>query len=86
MAAARSVARSSSAVAKSSGAAAEGAGAPAESAAAGPRGQARKPSLRPPRSDQRRLAELKVKLADADYMNGAILRIATVLSARLTLR
>ncbi len=38
------------------------------------------------RSDQRRLAELKVKLGDEDYMNGAILRIATVLSARLTLR
>jgi hypothetical protein len=39
-----------------------------------------------PRSDQKRLAELKLKLRDADYMNGAILRIATVLSARLTLR
>ena len=39
-----------------------------------------------PRSDQKRLAELKVKLGDEDYMNGAILRIATVLSARLTLR
>lgn len=39
-----------------------------------------------PRSDQRRLAELKDKLGDEDYMNGAILRIATVLSARLTLR
>ena len=39
-----------------------------------------------PRSDQARIAELKVKLRDDDYMNGAILRIATVLSARLTLR
>jgi hypothetical protein len=39
-----------------------------------------------PRSDQRRLADLKVKLGDADYMNDAILRIATVLSARLTLQ
>jgi len=38
------------------------------------------------RSDQRRLAELKDKLGDEDYMNGAILTIATVLSARLTLR
>jgi hypothetical protein len=36
-------------------------------------------------SDQKRLAELKAKLGDEDYMNGAILRIATVLSARLTL-
>jgi len=33
-----------------------------------------------------RLADLKAKLADEDYINGAILRIATVLSARLTLR
>ncbi len=39
-----------------------------------------------PRTDPKRLAELKAKLGDADYMNGAILRIATVLSARLTLR
>jgi hypothetical protein len=38
------------------------------------------------RADQKRLAELKVKLGDPEYMNGAILRIATVLSARLTLR
>jgi hypothetical protein len=39
------------------------------------------------RSDQTaRIAELKMKLRDDDYMNGAILRIATVLSARLTLR
>lgn len=38
------------------------------------------------RADQNRLAELKVKLGDPEYMNGAILRIATVLSARLTLR
>jgi hypothetical protein len=38
------------------------------------------------RADQKRLADLKVKLGDPDYMNGAILRIATVLSARLTLR
>ena len=39
-----------------------------------------------PRSDEKRLAELKAKLGDKEYMNGAILRIATVLSARLTLR
>jgi hypothetical protein len=38
------------------------------------------------RTDQQRLAELKIKLGDPDYMEGAILRIATVLSARLTLR
>jgi hypothetical protein len=38
------------------------------------------------KNDQQRLAELKVKLGDPDYMEGAILRIATVLSARLTLR
>ena len=38
------------------------------------------------RADQKRLAELKVQLSDPEYMNGAILRIATVLSARLTLR
>ena len=38
------------------------------------------------KTDQRRLDELKVKLGDPDYMEGAILRIATVLSARLTLR
>jgi hypothetical protein len=38
------------------------------------------------RTDQKRLAELKVKLGDPAYMDGAILRIATVLSARLTLR
>jgi hypothetical protein len=38
------------------------------------------------RTDQQRLADLKVKLGDPDYMEGAILRIATVLSARLTLR
>jgi hypothetical protein len=38
------------------------------------------------RTDQSRLAELKVKLGDPAYMDGAILRIATVLSARLTLR
>lgn len=37
-------------------------------------------------SDQSRLADLKAKLKDDDYMNGAILRIATVLSARLTLQ
>ena len=37
-------------------------------------------------ADQQRLAELKAKLVDDDYMNGAILRIATVLSARLTLK
>ncbi len=39
-----------------------------------------------PRNDPKRLADLKVKLGDEAYMNGAILRIATVLSARLTLR
>jgi hypothetical protein len=38
------------------------------------------------RSDQKRLAELKIKLGDAEYMDSAIQRIATVLSARLTLR
>jgi hypothetical protein len=37
------------------------------------------------KADQKRLAELKVKLGDPEYMEGAILRIATVLSARLTL-
>jgi hypothetical protein len=47
-----------------------------------PRGSYRTSS----RGDQQRLAELKVKLGDPDYMEGAILRIATVLSARLTLR
>lgn len=36
------------------------------------------------RSDQARIAELKEKLRDEAYMAGAILRIATVLSARLT--
>jgi hypothetical protein len=46
----------------------------------------RKPVKASKRSDQARLAELKVKLGDEDYMNGAILRIATVLSSRLTLR
>jgi hypothetical protein len=53
-------------------------------------GQARKPrargSARALRADQNRLAELKLKLGDPAYMDGAILRIATVLSARLTLR
>jgi len=39
-----------------------------------------------PRSDHRRLAELRDKLGDEVYVNGAIMRIATVLSARLTLR
>jgi hypothetical protein len=34
--------------------------------------------------DVRRIAELKAKLGDEAYMAGAILRIATVLSARLT--
>jgi hypothetical protein len=38
------------------------------------------------RGNEERIAELKVKLRDDEYMNGAILRIATVLSARLTLR
>jgi hypothetical protein len=36
------------------------------------------------RADVGRIAELKAKLGDEDYMSGAILRIATVLSARLT--
>ncbi len=36
------------------------------------------------RSDRDRIAELKDKLRDEAYMEGAILRIATVLSARLT--
>jgi hypothetical protein len=51
-----------------------------------PQGQGRARARAAPRSDQNRLAELKAKLGDEDYMNGAILRIATVLSARLTLR
>jgi hypothetical protein len=46
----------------------------------------RNPTRVSPKSDQTRLAELKAKLSDEEYMNGAILRIATVLSARLTLR
>jgi hypothetical protein len=37
------------------------------------------------RTDQQRIADLKTKLRDEEYMNGAILRIATVLSDRLTL-
>jgi hypothetical protein len=37
-----------------------------------------------PRNDLRRIVELKAKLGDDAYMAGAILRIATVLSARLT--
>jgi hypothetical protein len=48
--------------------------------------RARRPIKLSSRSDYKRLAELKEKLGDDDYMNGAILRIATVLSARLTLR
>lgn len=36
------------------------------------------------RNDPVRIAELKSKLGDDAYMAGAILRIATVLSARLT--
>ena len=52
---------------------------------AAPRTRARG-SAKALRADQKRLADLKVKLGDPDYMNGAILRIATVLSARLTLR
>jgi len=35
-------------------------------------------------NDAVRIAELKAKLGDEAYMAGAILRIATVLSARLT--
>lgn len=34
-------------------------------------------------TEKARIAELKVKLRDEAYMAGAILRIATVLSARL---
>lgn len=49
-----------------------------------PRGARRAASSRPDQAA--RIAELKLKLRDDDYMNGAILRIATVLSARLTLR
>jgi hypothetical protein len=59
------------------------AAAPAASPPAAPRRAAVRAS---PRSDQKRLAELKAKLGDEEYMNGAILRIATVLSAKLTLR
>lgn len=71
--------------------AADSALAEAASAAKGParrppQGQGRARDRAAPRSDQNRLAELKAKLGDEDYMNGAILRIATVLSARLTLR
>ncbi len=36
------------------------------------------------RSNDGRIAELRAKLGDDAYMAGAILRIATVLSARLT--
>jgi hypothetical protein len=57
-----------------------------QAAARPARGARRPPGTKPPRSDPMRLAELKVKLSDEDYMSGAILRIATVLSARLTLR
>jgi hypothetical protein len=41
---------------------------------------------RPRDADQKaaRIAELKEKLGDEAYMAGAILRIATVLSARIT--
>ena len=46
----------------------------------------RKPEPSARRGDPKRIAELKIKLRDQDYMNDAILRIATVLSARLTLR
>jgi hypothetical protein len=35
------------------------------------------------RGDASRIAELKAKLGDEEYMSGAILRIATVLSARI---
>jgi hypothetical protein len=58
----------------------------AVSSAAVSSAQAPRPVKLSPRSDYKRLAELKEKLGDDDYMNGAILRIATVLSARLTLR
>jgi hypothetical protein len=67
-------------------------GGSATSAAPGSPKTARKPRSRAGaygtamRADQNRLAELKAKLGDPEYMNGAILRIATVLSARLTLR
>ncbi|MDA8427229.1 MAG: hypothetical protein M0Z80_13965 [Treponema sp.] len=39
---------------------------------------------RPGAERSARILELKAKLGDEDYMAGAILRIATVLSARLT--
>ncbi len=55
-------------------------------AKAAPRRAAHSSRRTGPKTDQRRLAELKEKLGDEDYMNGAILRIATVLSAKLTLR
>lgn len=63
-----------------------GPAAPSAAPAAASPSTRRAPARASPRTDQRRLADLKVKLSDADYMNGAILRIATVLSARLTLR
>ena len=61
--------------------AADSALAEAASAAKGParrppQGQGRARDRASLRSDQNRLAELKVKLGDEDYMNGAILRIA----------
>ncbi|HOX32514.1 MAG TPA: hypothetical protein PLB91_09285 [Spirochaetales bacterium] len=42
------------------------------------------PYGRAARSNEGRIAELRAKLGDDAYMSGAILRIATVLSARLT--
>ena len=42
------------------------------------------PSRAAARSADGRIAELRAKLGDDAYMSGAILRIATVLSARLT--
>jgi hypothetical protein len=66
---------------------AEGVEIPVQSPLAAPRPVKPRGSYRTSsRNDQQRLADLKVKLGDPDYMEGAILRIATVLSARLTLR
>lgn len=45
---------------------------------------ARVPGRQGGSKDPARIAELKDKLRDEAYMSGAILRIATVLSARLT--
>ncbi len=44
----------------------------------------RKPGIALPGNGSDRIADLKRKLGDEEYMAGAILRIATVLSDRLT--